>query len=381
MAKRDYYQVLGIDKNASEEEIKKAYRKLAFKYHPDKNPDNPGAEEKFKEVGEAYAVISNPEKRVQYDRFGHAQPEGAGFGGGFSSMDIDPFEILRNFMSSFGGFGGAFGDFSFDTGGRRTRRYKGNEMQLTLKLTLEEIASGVSKKIKVKRLQRCDQCDGSGIKPGSSRKTCPVCRGAGEIRRSSMGGIFVQTYACDACKGTGQIISDPCPRCKGDGRVRGETTINVNIPAGVATGNYILLDGRGNAGPNGGPNGDIKVFVEEKEHEYFERNENDIIYHLPISFPQAALGDTVEIPTLTGNTQISIPPGTQSGKVIPMKGKGIKHLRGYGSGDQLVVVRVYTPKKLGLRETQLLQELSESADMKPHPSEKGFFRKVRDAFF
>ena len=381
MAKRDYYEILGVDRNTSDEEIKKAYRKLAFKYHPDKNPDDSGAEEKFKEVGEAYAVISDPQKRAQYDRFGHAQPEGGGFGGGFSTVDIDPFEILRNFMSNFGGFGGAFGDFNFDTGRRRSRILKGSEMQLTLKLSLEEIASGVTKKIRIKRLVRCDSCGGSGVKPGSSRKTCPICKGTGEIRRSAMGGIFVQTYTCDSCRGMGRIISDPCPRCKGDGRVRGETTISVTIPAGVTNGNYIVLDGRGNAGPNNGPNGDIKVYIEEKEHQYFERDDDDIIYHLPISFPQAALGDSIEIPTLTGNTQLNIPPGIQSGKVIRMKGNGIKHLRGYGSGDQLVVVQIYTPTKLGPLETQLLQELSESEDMKPHPSEKGFFRKVKDAFF
>ena len=378
MAKRDYYEVLGVDKNSSEEEIKKAYKKLAMKFHPDKNPGDKDAEEKFKELGEAYAILSDQQKRAQFDRFGHASPGSGGMGGG-ASMDIDPFEIFRSFMGGFGGFGG-FGDFGFGQSSR-TQKVAGRELQLKLSLSLEEISDGVTKKLKIKRLDKCDNCDGSGAKPGTSLIQCPACNGAGEIRRSAMGGIFTQMYACDRCRGSGKIIKDPCPRCKGDGRLRGETTISVNIPAGVNHGNYIYLRGQGNAGPNDGPRGDIKAVIEESEHEYFIRDEDDIIYHLQISFPQAALGDSVEVPTLGGRARLTVPQGTQSGKVFRMRGRGIKHLNGYGSGDQLVVVQIFTPTKVNQDEKELLQKLSDSENMKPRPNDKGFFKKVRDAFF
>jgi molecular chaperone DnaJ len=382
MADKDYYKILEVDRNASEDDIKKAYRRLAFKYHPDKNPDNRAeAEQKFKEVGEAYSVLSDSNKRAQYDRFGKV---GTGTGdsgfGGFSTMDIDPFEIFRSFMSGFGGFGG-FSDFGFDFEGGRGRRLKGQEMQLTLKLSLEEIAAGVSKKIKIKRLEKCDHCDGSGVKPGTSKKKCPVCQGAGQVRRSTMGGFFTQIYTCDACRGSGQIISEHCPVCKGDGRITGESTININIPAGVATGNYILLREQGNAGPNNGPKGDIRVYIEEKEHEYLERDGENVIYYLQISFPQAVLGGVVEVPTLNGNARLTIPPGTSPGKVFRMKGKGLKRLNEYGVGDQLVVVNIFIPTKLSFRDEQLIRELSDSENMKPKTNEKGFFKKVKEAFF
>ncbi len=378
MEKQDYYEILGVEKNAGEEEIKKAYRKLAFKYHPDKNPNDPEAERKFKEVGEAYAVLSDSEKRARYDRFGHAQPGPEGFGGGFT-MDIDPFEIFRSFMSGLGGFGG-FGDFGFE-GGRGQRLQKGREMRINLALNMEEIATGATKKIKVKRLERCDNCGGSGAAPGSSKKTCPVCRGAGTIKRSAMGGIFTQVYTCDSCNGAGEIISEPCQRCRGDGRLRGEATISVNIPPGVSEGNYISLRGQGNAGPNEGPRGDIRVVIQEKDHPYLIREGDDVIYRLHISFPQAVLGDLVEVPTLDGKARLTIPPSTQSGKILRMRGKGIKHLNGYGAGDQLIQVQVYTPKKISPEERKLLEELAKSENVTPKPTNKGFFEKVKDAFF
>lgn len=379
MSKRDYYEVLGVDNNSSEDEIKRAYRKQAIKFHPDKNPDDKDAEMKFKEVGEAYAILADEQKRAQYDRFGHAASGAGGFGGGFQGAEVDPFEIFRSFMNGFGG--GGFSDFGFGGTGARSRSTRGREMQLSLKLTLEEIAAGANKKIKIKKLVHCDVCSGSGSKPGSSPKTCPVCRGTGEIRRSAMGGFFTQVAPCDSCRGSGKIISDPCPSCRGDGRNRGETTVSVNIPAGVTNGNYILLRGQGNAGPNSGPDGDIKVFIEEIDHEFFERDGDDLLYRLQISFPQAALGDSVLVPTLNGKAKLTIPSGTEAGKIFRMKGKGIKHLNGYGTGDQLVIVQIYTPKKLSTREQELLKELSECEGIKPQPSDKGFFKKVKDAFF
>lgn len=376
MEKRDYYDVLGVDKNVDDEELKKAYRKLAFKYHPDKNPNDPEAERKFKEVGEAYAVLSDSNKRAQYDRLGHSQP-GAGFDGGGFRMDFDLSDAFRMFMDGFGGFS----DFGFGGDRGRSRVQRGREMQIKLKLSLEEILTGISKRIKIKKLVPCPTCGGSGVKPGSSKQTCPLCHGRGERRETAFGGIFTQVRTCERCGGLGKIITNPCPECRGDGRVRGESTISVDIPAGVANGNYLHLRGQGNTGPNGGPPGDIRVVIQEKEHDYFERDGDDIIYQLDISFPQAALGAALEVPTLTGRAKLTIPPGTQSGKVFRMAGKGIKHLNGYGSGDQLVAVKIYTPTRLSPREKELLEELADCEGMKPKAGEKGFFSKVKNAFF
>ncbi len=384
-AKRDYYEVLGVPRTATEEEIKKAYRKLALQYHPDRNPGDKEAEEKFKEIAEAYAVLSDPEKRQRYDRFGHAGVSGSGSGfGGFGFEDFDLTDALRTFMEE--GFGFDFGEF-FGGGSRRRgrtqRQQRGSDLQIKLKLSLEEIASGVTKKIKIKKYVRCDECRGSGASPNSQPTTCPVCRGSGEIRQVSQSifGQFVNIRTCHQCHGEGRIISDPCPVCRGEGRVMGERVIEVHIPAGVASGNYIPLRGEGHVGRKGGPAGDLIVFIEEKKHPIFERHGDDVLMVLPISFPQAVLGDTVEVPTLTGRARLNIAPGTQSGKILRMRNKGIPHLHGSGIGDQLVQIEVYVPTKLTGEEKKKIAELKEMDSLKPRKGQhKNIFERLRETF-
>ncbi len=378
MAKQDYYELLGVERGASAEEIKKAYRKLAIKYHPDKNKGHKEAEEKFKQVGEAYAVLSDAQKRAQYDRFGHQAPSmgPGGYGGGF---DFDLSDALRIFME------GSLGNFSdFFGGGRASREERlrrGSDLQITLKLDLEDIARGETKKIKLSRLKPCEECNSTGGARGSKPTVCTTCHGRGEVRHVSRSflGQFVQTATCPACGGVGEIILDKCSQCAGEGRVKGEVTLSVNIPAGVTTGNYLTLRGQGNTGLRGGPAGDVFVVVEEKPHEIFERHGDDILIRLPLSFPQAALGDEIEIPTLNGRVKVTIPEGIQVGKVLRLKGKGIKHLNSAGSGDQLIIVGISTPTKLTARERRLLEELSECESFKPKDEERSFFRKVKDA--
>jgi len=378
MTKQDYYELLGVERGASAEDIKKAYRKLAIKYHPDKNKGDKEAEEKFKQVGEAYAVLAEPNKRAQYDRFGHQAPSmgPGGFGGGF---DFDLSDALRIFME------GSFGNFSdFFGGGRASREERlrrGSDLQITLKLGLEDIARGETKKIKLSRLKPCEECSATGGARGSKPTVCTTCHGRGEVRHVSRSflGQFVQTATCPACGGAGEIILDKCPQCAGEGRVKGEVTLSVNIPAGVTTGNYLTLRGQGNAGLRGGPAGDVFVVVEEKPHEIFERHGDDILIRLPLSFPQAALGDEIEVPTLNGRVKVTIPEGIQVGKVLRLKGKGIKHLNSAGSGDQLIIVGISTPTKLTARERRLLEELSESESFKPKDGERSLFRRVKDA--
>ncbi|MBN2008649.1 molecular chaperone DnaJ [candidate division KSB1 bacterium] len=375
--KRDYYEVLGISRDANDNEIKKAYRKLAMEFHPDRNPGNKEAEEKFKEASEAYEVLKDAQKRQRYDRFGH-QDAGAGHGGFSGGFDFDLSDALRTFMSE-GFFGDFFGGSSRSRGPRQQR---GADLQLRLKLTLEEIATGVEKKLKLKRYVRCDECDGSGAQRGTSTITCPYCKGAGEIRQASRSifGQFVNITTCSHCGGQGQIVAEPCVVCNGDGRVKGERSINVKIPAGVTTGNYISLEGEGHAGPKGGPTGDAIILIEEQEHDLFERHGDDILYHLYVNFSQVALGDQVDVPTLTNKAKLTIPPGTQSGKILRMKGKGIPHLNGYHVGDQLVSVHVWTPSKLSEKEKKLLQELAVCEGLQPPKGDKSFFQKVKDAF-
>ncbi|HHS13235.1 MAG TPA: molecular chaperone DnaJ [bacterium] len=362
MSKPDYYEVLGVSRNAEQEEIKKAYRKMAMKYHPDKNPGDREAEEKFKEAAEAYEVLTDPQKRERYDRFGH---EGLRSGGGFGGFDFDLSDALRTFMEGFGSFGG-FGDF-FGSTQRRGGPVRGNDLQIRLHLTLEEVAGGVEKKVKIKRYIQCDQCGGSGAKDASSVKACPECHGTGRIRQvaRSIFGQVVNIVTCRRCGGEGRIISDPCSVCHGEGRVRGEKTIHVKIPAGVATGNYLTLKGEGDLGPKGGPAGDVHVLIEEREHDLFERHGDDIVYHSKISMVQAVLGDEIEIPTLSGKAKLQIDPGTQSGKMLRMRGRGINHLNGHGRGDQLVQIVVYTPESLSREARGLFEKLARYKELIP----------------
>jgi len=371
MAKRDFYEVLGVSRDASLDEIKKAYRKLALKYHPDRNPGNADAEEKFKEATEAYEVLRDKEKRARYNEFGHggvSSPAGGGFEGYAGGFDLN--DALRAFMRDFGGFG--FEDF-FGAGGggpgrrRGTTSARGNDLQVRLQLDLREIAAGVTKKIKVTKMVPCNRCKGKGVKEGSSKQTCSTCRGTGELRQvsRSLFGQFVNVQTCPACRGEGTLISDPCPGCGGEGAIEGNKNVEVKIPAGVATGNYIRLDGQGDAGPRGGPPGDLIILIEELADETFERHGNDIVCDLPVSFAQLALGARLEIPTLDGSAAIKVPAGTQSHKVLRLKGKGIPHLNSYGRGDQLVRLVAWTPQALSREEREAFEELERKVREKP----------------
>jgi molecular chaperone DnaJ len=374
--KKDLYQVLGVSRSASQDEIKKAYRKLAIQYHPDKNPGNKEAEEKFKEVAEAYAILSDPEKRARYDRFGHTSSSGAGDFSGFSNIE----DIFSAFGDIFGDFGDIFG-MSSRHSRRSIHQNRGSDLQIRLSVSLEEISTGVKKKIKVKKYVSCSSCNGTG-NAGNSRATdCPLCQGTGEIRQvyQSFFGQMVNITTCHRCNGSGKVVSNPCRNCNGDGRVMGEKTIEIPIPAGVSTGNYIPLRGEGNAGKNNGPAGDLLVYIEEKPHDIFTRNGNDVIISVPISYTQAVLGGTVDVPTLTGKVRLNIPAGTQDGKVLRMRKKGIPYLHGNGIGDQLVKVYVYVPTKLSSAERQKIKELDEYPNLKPSKNRsKNIFEKIKE---
>lgn len=367
MNKRDYYEVLGLDRNASKDDIKKAYRKLAMQYHPDRNPDDKEAEEKFKEAAEAYEVLSNDEKKSVYDRYGHSGLRGAGQDyQGFSNIN----DIFSHFSDIFGG-GSIFDDFfgaasSQSRGRKRGTGTPGSDLKVTLKLTLEEIAAGTTKKIKIKKFVKCEVCTGTGAKGGNSLKTCPVCNGTGEVRTVSRSvfGQFVNITACSNCEGEGTVVDNPCPNCSGDGRVYGDATVKINVPAGVTSGSYMTMRGEGNAGKRNGSTGNIIVIFEELPHEYFVREGDDIIYELYLSYPEAVLGTDIEVPTLNGRAKLKIEPGTQPGKFLKMREKGIQHLNRHGAGDQLVRVNIHVPSKVSSREKDLLKELGSMPNIK-----------------
>jgi molecular chaperone DnaJ len=366
-SKRDFYEILGVPRNASADDIKKAYRKMALQYHPDRNPGNKEAEEKFKEAAEAYEVLSDTTKRQRYDQFGHD---------GMRGTDFHPFTDVNDIFSTFGDiFGGGLGGSIFDEmfGGQarnargRGTQQSGSDLKVRLPLTLEEIATGVEKKLKIKRWKRCDPCSGSGARNAGSTVTCPVCNGAGEIRQTSRSvfGQFVNIATCQNCGGEGRTIKDPCRECHGDGRVQGESAVKVTIPAGVSSGNYIPLRGEGNVGKRGGPAGDIIVVIEEVEHEHFTRNGDDVVLDQEISFPEAALGAEIEVPTLTGRARLKIEAGIQPGRVLRMRDKGIPHLNSFGRGDQLVRVTIAVPGSLSSKEKQLIKELAAMPNFQP----------------
>lgn len=378
MQKRDYYEVLGVSKDASKEDIKKAYRKIAMQYHPDKNPNNKEAEDKFKEATEAYEVLSDDEKRKRYNQFGHSGMRGGQDFHGFSNIN----DIFSQFSDIFGG-SSIFDDFfgTSQRGGRSRKRGQGtpgSDLRVNLKLTLEEIATGVTKKIKIKKYVRCDSCSGTGSEGGSSVKTCPVCQGSGEVRNVSRSvfGQFVNIQACSNCNGEGTVIDKPCRKCYGDGRVADEATISIKVPAGVSDGNYMTLRGEGNAGLRNGTPGDVIVVFQELPHEHFKREGDDIIYDLFISYPDLVLGTEVEVPTLTSKAKIKVEAGTQVGKLLRMREKGIQHLNSHGAGDQLVRVNVIIPKKVNAREKELLRELQSQPNINPNTgSDQSFFKK------
>ena len=369
MAKRDYYEVLGVDKSAAQDEIKKAYRKIAIKYHPDKNPDNPQAEEKFKEAAEAYEVLSNPEKKQRYDQFGHQGVNGGGFSGGSMNME----DIFSQFGDIFGS-GSPFESF-FGGGGGRTRGRRGSNLRIKLKLNLHEIANGVEKKIKVNRLVQAD---------GVTYKTCTTCQGTGQVRKvvNTMLGQMVSSSTCPTCSGTGKIVDQRPPGVDSSGLKQKEEVINIKIPAGVSEGMQLSMSGKGNAAPGGGMPGDLLILIDEIEDQELKREGTNITYELYTSFIDATLGNTVEVPTIDGKVKIKIEPGTQSGKILRLRNKGIKDINGYGRGDQLIHVNVWTPKKLTSEEKALLESLRKSPnfDPKPEKGEKGFFDKMKDFF-
>jgi molecular chaperone DnaJ len=370
--KRDYYEVLGVARGASEQEIKSAYRKLALQFHPDRNPNNPDAEEKFKECSEAYAVLADGDKRAVYDRFGHAGVSGAGATAGF-----DP-AIFQDFGDLFGDFFG-FGEMFGGGGGRRrSRAQRGPDLREDINLDFEEAVFGTETKVTVRRHESCEECRGSGAAAGKAPVTCRSCAGRGQVRYQQ--GFFSIARTCPTCQGTGSVITDPCPKCKGEGRVLRQRTIDAKVPAGVEDGTRIRFAGLGEAGTFGGPAGDLYVVLHVKEHSFFEREGNDLYCVMPISFTQAALGTEIVVPTLEGEHTLKIPEGTQSGTTLRIRGKGVPVLNGHGKGDLFVEVRLQTPSKLTKRQRELLQELDGITRIENKPQRRTLLGKVKDIF-
>lgn len=379
MSKKDFYEILEVEKGASKEEIKKSYRKQALKYHPDKNPGNAAAEEKFKEAAEAYEVLSNDEKRARYDRFGHA---GMGNGGGFSGQHM----TMEDIFSSFGDiFGGGFGGFSSGFGGRsRQKVNRGSNLRVRVKVNLQDVAKGVEKKIKVNKYVSCKSCGGSGAEDSNGYETCSTCRGSGHVTRvtNTILGQMQSTQSCPACGGEGKIITKKCNSCYGEGIVKEEEVITISIPAGVGKGMQMTLSGKGNAARRGGVSGDLIVMIDEEEHPELMREGNDLIYNLFISVPQAILGGQVEVPTISSRVKIKIEPGTQGGKILRLRGKGVPDVNGYGKGDLLVNVNVWIPKNITSDEQKSIEKMMQSDSFVPNPGkdDKGFFERMRSYF-
>lgn len=383
MSKRDYYEVLGVSKGASKDEIKKAYRKQALKYHPDKNPGNKEAEEKFKEAAEAYEVLSNDEKRARYDQFGHAGMNGGGFGSGFGGgMTME--DIFSSFGDIFGdAFGGAFGSRR-GSGSRSRSVNKGSNLRLKVKLTLSEFAHGTEKRVKVNKYVACNACHGSGAASDSDVTTCTACKGTGHTTRvmNTILGQMQTTAPCNVCGGEGKVITKKCHKCYGEGITQAEEVIPISIPAGLAPGMQLSVTGKGNAARRGGINGDLIVVIDEEPHDELIREGNDLIYNLFISIPDAILGANVEIPTIDGKVRIKIEPGTQGGKILRLRGKGLPDVNGYGKGDLLVNVNVWIPKNLSREEQRAFEQFKNSASFTPKPDadDKGFFDRMKSYF-
>ncbi len=385
--KRDYYEVLGVSKGAAKDELKKAYRKIALKYHPDRNPDDKAAEEKFKEAAEAYEVLSNDDKKARYDQYGHAgmNAQGGFQGGGFNNMD----DIFSQFSDIFGGGGGGFGDIFGNRGGGQRQQgggQRGSNLRIKVSLTLEEISEGVTKKIKVKKYVGCTSCAGSGAKDKNAVKTCHTCNGSGYVRRvqNTFLGQMQTTAACPTCSGSGKMITSKCGVCKGDGRIYGEETIQLEIPAGVSEGMQLSMHGKGNQGVHSGSAGDLLINIHEKEHKHFTRDGNNVLHEMDINFIDATLGTSIEVPTLTGKVKIPIPAGTPSGKILRLRGKGLPSIQGYGRGDQLLHINIFVPQHVSSEEKKVLESLRNSKNFTPNAKNKregkGLFDKMKDFF-
>ena len=371
-SERDYYEILGVSRDADQKEIKKSYRKLAKKYHPDMNKKDPNSSDKFKEISEAYEILSDPDKRARYDQYGHA---------GINDNDFNFDDFAR------GGFGGFDDIFDMFFGGGMGGNFyrgprKGADLQYRLDISFEEAAFGAKKEITIPRTEICSTCNGTGAKPGTKVKTCPKCNGSGQIRISQQTpfGQFTQTRTCDRCNGTGEVVETPCPDCNGSGKVRRHRSLSVNIPEGVDTGTKLRMSNEGEAGEKGAPNGDLYIIIKVKPHEIFERKNDDIYCEVPINFVQATLGDEIKVPTLEGKVKFKVPVGTQPGTSFRLKNKGISHINGYGRGDEYIKIKVVIPKKLNTEQKELLIKFANVSGEEINPEHKGFLKKVRDAF-